>query len=246
MTLHLLRLDPDPQAAAMWFQAEGLAPRDQDDDGYAWHALLVASFGPELAPKPFRLLARRGRPPQLLAYTRHAVETLRAHADAFADPRAHAALGAGAAAAKPMPAFAQGARLGFSLRVRPTVRRDRDGDRRRTLELDAAIAALGPRPHQPAARAEVYLGWIRARLAQAGVEIHALRLDAVVGDEAPRRARPNAVGARSLRRVPGHSVTASGTLRVADAERFTAALCRGIGRHRAFGYGMLLLSPPEP
>jgi CRISPR system Cascade subunit CasE len=245
MTLHLLRFDPDAHAAAIWFHAENLAPRGQEDDGYAWHALLAAAFGRERAPKPFRVLDRRGRPPQLLAYAPHDAATLRAHAAEFADPRALAALGADKLAAKPMPAFAAGRRLGFSLRVRPTVRRDRNGDRRRTAELDAAIAALGPRPHDPANRAEVYLDWIRRQLEAAGAAVESLRLDGVIGDEVPRRGRPDPTGVRKLVNIPGHSVTAAGGLRVNDAERFAAGLARGIGRHRAFGYGMLLLSPPE-
>jgi CRISPR system Cascade subunit CasE len=33
----------------------------------------------------------------------------------------------------------------------------------------------------------------------------------------------------------------TGTLRVGDAEAFRALLARGLGRHRAFGFGMLLL-----
>lgn len=245
MTLFLHRFDPDLRAAAAWFHGERLAPGGQDDDGYAWHALLTATFGADHAPKPFRLLARRGRPPQLLAYATHDAATLRAHAAAFADPRAHAALGVDAMAAKPMPDFTAGRRLGFSLRVRPTIRRDREGDRRKTAELDVAIATLGPRPHDPATRADVYLGWIRRKLAEAGTVVETLRLDGVMGDTAPRRGRPGDGGARPLRKVPGHSVSATGTLRVEDAERFSAALARGIGRHRAFGYGMLLLSPPE-
>jgi len=245
MTLYLLRFDPDARAAAIWFHAENLAPREQQDDGYAWHALLAAVFGRELAPKPFRVQARRGRPPQMLAYAPHDPETLRAYAAEFADPRAFAALGADKLAARPMPTFAAGRRLRFSLRVRPTVRRDRNGDRRRTAELDAAIAALGSRPHDPADRAEVYLDWIRRQLAAAGVALESLRLDGVIGDEAPRRGRPDPSGVRKLVSIPGHSVTATGGLRVEDAERFAAALARGVGRHRAFGYGMLLLSPPE-
>jgi CRISPR system Cascade subunit CasE len=245
MTLHLLRFDPDARAAAIWFHAENLAPRGQEDDGYAWHALLTTAFGARLAPKPFRVLARRGRPPQLLAYAPHDAETLRAHAATFADPRALAALGADKLAAKPMPAFSTDRRLGFSLRVRPTVRRDRNGDRRRTAEMDAAIAALGPRPHDPADRAEVYLDWIRRQLEAAGAAVESLRLDGVIGDEVPRRGRPDSSGARRLIGIPGHSVSATGSLRVEDAERFATALARGIGRHRAFGYGMLLLSPPD-
>ena len=37
----------------------------------------------------------------------------------------------------------------------------------------------------------------------------------------------------------------SGTLRVTDPAAFAAGLARGIGRHRAFGFGMLLLAPPR-
>jgi CRISPR system Cascade subunit CasE len=38
--------------------------------------------------------------------------------------------------------------------------------------------------------------------------------------------------------------TFRGTLRVDDPARFAAAaLARGVGRHRAFGFGMLLLRP---
>jgi CRISPR system Cascade subunit CasE len=249
MSLHLVRFDPDARAAAIWFHAENLASRDgqrdHQDAGYAWHALLTAVFGRERAPRPFRVLARRGRPPQLLAYSAHDGASLRAHAAEFACPRALAALGADRLAAKPMPVFAAGRRLAFSLRVRPTVRRDRDGDRRQTAELDAAVAALGPRPHDPADRAAVYLGWIRRQLEAAGAAVESLRLDGVIGDLAPRRGRPDPAGVRRLVNVPGHSVTAAGGLRVVDAGPFAAALARGIGRHRAFGYGMLLLSPPE-
>ena len=36
-----------------------------------------------------------------------------------------------------------------------------------------------------------------------------------------------------------------GTLSITDTQRFADLLTRGIGRHRAYGYGMLLLSPPK-
>jgi CRISPR system Cascade subunit CasE len=34
-----------------------------------------------------------------------------------------------------------------------------------------------------------------------------------------------------------------GVLNIADSDAFNRLLARGIGRHRAFGYGMLLLRP---
>ena len=36
----------------------------------------------------------------------------------------------------------------------------------------------------------------------------------------------------------------AGTLTIGDPDAFAAILSRGVGRHAAFGYGMLLLSPP--
>jgi CRISPR system Cascade subunit CasE len=32
---------------------------------------------------------------------------------------------------------------------------------------------------------------------------------------------------------------------VVDGERFADLLARGIGRHRAFGFGMVLVAPPR-
>ena len=34
-----------------------------------------------------------------------------------------------------------------------------------------------------------------------------------------------------------------GTLTIVDSDAFTVLLARGVGRHRAYGYGMLLLRP---
>lgn len=63
MTLHLLRFDPDLARASQWFASEKLLPRNAEDGGYAWHALLAAAFGK--APPPARgwtSCSRRGPP----------------------------------------------------------------------------------------------------------------------------------------------------------------------------------------
>ena len=248
MTTHLLRFDPDAARAALWFEAERLAPRSGEDDGYAWHALLTAAFGKALAPKPFRVLARRGRPPQLLAYSAVAADELKAAAADFADPKVIAALALDGLASKAMPAFVAGRRLGVSVRLRPVVRTDRDGDRNKTRELDAFVAACAAAPDAPPERSQVYLDWARARLIDAGAKVELLRLDGFEGCAVLRRSGPSGQGgqgARPLLAIPGHAVTIAGTICIVDAERFAAAIARGLGRHRAFGYGMMLLSPPE-
>jgi CRISPR system Cascade subunit CasE len=231
---------------AAWFSAEGLTPRDQEDEGYGWHALFTAAFGRDLAPKPFRVLARRGRSTQVLAYAQADAAALRARAFDFADPKVMAALGVDTLASKLMPTFVEGRRLGFSARLRPTVRTDREGNRARSRELDVFVAAkLAVTPGQALDKASVYAEWARNRLDQAGVDIESLRIDGLESSDVVRRGRDRANGSRPLARIPGHAVTVAGTLRIADADSFAALLARGLGRHRAFGYGMLLLSPSE-
>jgi CRISPR system Cascade subunit CasE len=246
MALHLLRFDPDVARVATWFSAEGVSPRDREDEGYGWHALLTAAFGRDLAPKPFRVLARRGRPTQVLAYGKTDAAALRARASDFADPKVMAALGIETLAGKLMPTFIEGRRLGFSVRLRPTVRTDREGNRARNRELDVfAAVKMAAGPGQAPDKATVYADWSRRKLNQGGVDIETLRIDGLESSDVVRRGREQANDSRRLVRIPGHSVTIVGTLRIADPDSFAAMLARGLGRHRAFGYGMLLVSPPE-
>lgn len=252
MTTYLLRFDPDLRLAGLWAEAEKLAPRDDCDDGYVWHALLCAAFGKGEAPKPFRLLSRRGRPAQLLAYSQTSGEDLAALAQSYADPKAFSALGVETLAGKAMPDFSAGRRLGFSIKLRPVVRADRDGDRRKTREIDVLVHARESGDQRE--KEEIYLDWTRRRLEAVGVEIEALRLDGLEGVNVARRGavETGAVergaverGGRALRSIPGHAIGVAGVLRIVAPEAFNAALARGVGRHRAFGFGMLLLSPPE-
>ncbi len=242
MTTHLLRFDPDIRLASQWVAAEGLAESENVDHGYGWHALLCAAFGKADAPKPFRVIARRGRPAQLLAYSPLASVELAERAAAFADPKAYLALGVGELASKPMPLFSKGCRLGFSLRARPVVRSDRNGDRARSREIDAYVHARANGDARE--MAEIYLDWIGRKLQAGGAEIDALRLDGLDSVTVVRRAAPGVKG-RPLKAIAGHSVAVVGKLHVVDEARFAETVARGVGRHRAFGFGMLLLSPPE-
>lgn len=138
-----------------------------------------------------------------------------------------------------MPDFTSGRRLGFSLRVRPTVRSDRNGDRTKNRERDAFLAALdAARPDALPDRAEVYLSWTKAHLERGGLKVMSARIDGHERVQALRRD-----GKRDLKPVQGHAASVAGVIEVTDPERFHALLARGVGRHRTFGYGMLLLSP---
>lgn len=235
MSLYLLHCASDPQAMATWATRHRLLSPD-GDDGYALHALLTAAFG-EQAPKPFRYLgARQG----LLAYTSQPPEALLEHA-ALARPDIDRALGLSSLAFKALPTvWRTGQLLAFEVRVRPIIRA-KDG-RERDLLLHAVEA--NPFPEQPVSREAVYANWLSKQLtAQGAVDgleagMDAFRLSGVI-----RRARTDNSGQRKARGVIGPDAVFKGQLRVADSDAFNGLLQRGIGRHRAFGFGMLLLKP---
>ncbi len=240
MTLHMLQMAPDVPRLIRWAETRRLLHAQLEDDlGYALHALLRAAFD-MLAPSPFALVRHAARPPTLLAYSAHAGAALREQAASFAEPDVAEAIGLSTLAEKPMPErFAAGRRLGFTLRARPIVRTDRDGDRHRTRERDAFLAAIADAgPGEGPSRGEVYSAWLGARLADGGARAEHLVLDAFRLSTTMRRD-----GVRQLRAFRGPDATFSGMLSVTDPDRFADVLAGGVGRHSAFGFGMLLLKP---
>jgi CRISPR system Cascade subunit CasE len=243
MSLFMLQSEPDMPRLIRWAKNNGVLPHDADDDfGYGLHALLAACFG-SFAPKPF-MFQRHPGAPKILAYSALDAPTLRAHAVDFGLPDALAAINIDNLLSKPMPAsFAIGRELGFTVRVRPMVRTDKDGNRARSREIDSFQAAIeGTSEDVGVSRADVYRSWLESRLTCGGCEIRALTLAALRRTPVVRRDQN-----RGLRRIGGKDggpdATFSGTLRVRESEAFSQVLARGVGRHRAFGFGMILLRP---
>lgn len=239
MTLHMLQLQPDVAASLRWAGTQGLLGSRSDDLGYVWHALLAAVFGP-LAPKPFAVVEHPSRPPALLGYAACGAAALQEQAMLFALPDAVTALGVTSLAGKAMPdRFHAGQRLGFSVRVRPVVRVDGAGGRTTIRERDAFLHAIADVPSTTVVdRGVVYRDWLVRQLATGGAAAETVSLDVIRRTRVVRRGRD-----RSLDAPEGPDVAASGILRVAEPELFAALLARGVGRHRAFGFGMLLLRP---
>lgn len=273
--LSMIEFKPDIQKSTAWMlEQPRRIIRPGHDDGYGWHALLAAAFG-ELAPKPFRLIERKPtrqttpsclteknqRALQLLAYTSHDRATLEKHARLNASPAVYRALAVDTLNDKPMPtSFEAGQHLCFEVRVRPTVRQDRDGDRRRSRERDAFLAAVDAEPLPRGERPElvreiVYRDWLAARFGDAArIEQGSFRLESLSRTMLlrPREEKPRdlvAVGLlkRGVQGAQGGSPDAvmQGTLTITDPAGFQALLARGIGRHLSFGYGMLLLRLPS-
>ncbi|MBK1723854.1 type I-E CRISPR-associated protein Cas6/Cse3/CasE [Thiocystis violacea] len=235
MSLYLLHCSPDPEAMAIWATRHRLLSPD-GDDGYALHALLTAAFG-EQSPKPFRYLGPRQG---LLAYSDQPPAALHDNA-ALATPDVARALGLDSLAARPFPtSWSKGQALSFEVRVRPVLRA-KDG-RERDVFLHAIEAE--PSPEQPINREMIYAEWLRKRLAEHGAAqllqagMDAFRLSRVI-----RRAGSDEARQRKARSFSGPDAVFKGQLHVGDSDAFTRLLTRGIGRHRAFGFGMLLLKP---
>jgi CRISPR system Cascade subunit CasE len=90
-------------------------------------------------------------------------------------------------------------------------------------------------------REAVYSDWLAERLRGAAT-LEDARLAAFLRT---RAMRPGRGSERRAARVEGPDAVIQGTLAVEDPEAFAVRLAQGVGRHLAWGYGMLLLRPPS-
>lgn len=256
MTLHLVQILPDDAKLARFAHTAGLP---EADPGYLWHFALRQRFA-EAAPQPFRVFdpdPDDRKPLRLLGYTATDEATLR-EAAARADTELADIFPADRIQAKRLPdSIAHGRCFAFSTRVCPIVRTlSSDGTRKR--ELDVYIHAASATPDAPKPdRADIYRDWLSRKLGEGGATLHAAKLTGFRLGGLVRRihASPNgrtksaesapkrllATGKRAAARRP--DATLDGILEITDSNRFMALLGTGIGRHRAFGFGMLLLRP---
>ncbi len=254
-TLQMMRADIDLREFNRWMGTR----RFQDPD-HAMHCLLKECFG-ELAPKPFRLVSTRGATMGCLyGYGQADADALREYAGICACPLQARVLPADRIDSKPMPAeWRVGLRLGFEVRVRPIVRLRKDLSRvppdklRRFRTRPGDVDA--PRPGKECdvfqyealqhasgemdrTREEVYVDWLGEQFERLG----GARLDRDRTGLASFR-RTRAVRRLHSRHSEGPDALMRGELVVTDSAAFAALLARGLGRHRAYGYGMLLLRP---
>lgn len=240
-SFYLLHTQPDPQRLAAWAARHRLLDKE-GDLGYALHALLHAAFGAQ-APQPFRYLdAEQG----LLAYTRLDAAGL-ARLAALADPDVATALGLGQTrqhggmSVRPFPTqWAVGHTLGFEVRVRPIIREGKTG-----RERDAFLAAAEKVGDSRLDRGEVYVQWLRDLLArQGGAELVDARMTRYQQLGVTRKSQKGSSNdVRHSRLVGGPDAVLAGQLRVTNSQAFAQLLDNGIGRHRAFGFGLVLLRP---
>ena len=254
-SLNLIRVPVATNALARWAGERGWTRGHGRvttfDEGRALHHLLSEILGPGVF-RPFRMLVPLRRTQgNLYGYSKLDAVALHAAARAHALPDHLSVLSLDRLEGKSMPnTWRVGQRLGFDLRVRP-IRRLRSewstpsGEKiSQGSEIDAfLLEALRQHPTAPDGMVEenrtrevVYLDWLAQRLAPA----------AELNRSASRLARFRRTRvSRGNSGLEGPDATIHGTLTVTDSAAFAGLLARGVGRHRAYGYGMLLLRPPN-
>ena len=238
-SLHMVRADLSVRAFHRWAGSRGLISRSAFDEGFAMHCLLVESFG-DLAPKPFRVIIPRDNrhlPGVVYGYCQATADALRQAAAAYADPLQAKVLPASGIDSKAMPrVWESGRRFGFEVLIRPIVRHAR-GSEMAGRERDAfqVEAERHPKGGRVRSREEVYKDWLHQRLERYRVRLDAAKLKSFQRVRTVRRLRAHA--------TEGPSALMQGTLTITDEAAFAELVARGVGRHRAYGYGMMLLRP---
>jgi CRISPR system Cascade subunit CasE len=235
-TLHLISLPLDLRSFRRWSAQRNLS----GDEGAALHHLLCESFG-KSALQPFRLMVAPGAASATLyAYTDADRASLVQTAQETGMPDALAVCDPTLLAVKAMPpTWTKARRLAFDLRVRPVKRLMKPaGVFPKGAEVDAfLLEALRRHPDGPSSedkidRETVYRNWLAERFGDAAMvtQSRIVRLE-------------RSTVSRNGKRCEGPDVTFHGEIVIRDSEAFVERLARGVGRHAAYGYGMLLLRP---
>lgn len=234
--LYLLELRLDPSALMRFCRDRGLGASGREDDfGYGVHAWLRGAFGSE-APQPWRLFLDPHSGLRILGYGRYDADALRQR---LAEGAVYSSTEV-SILSKPMPAWQRGRRLRFELQGCPVGRTSRIG-----IEKDLFLMQGGGGGAEHLSREAVYCTWAIEHLQRAdacavgGVRMTGFRL-------ARQHRRPiDSGGRRSSAYLVRPQAILQGELTVGDPAAFAGLLSSGIGRHKAFGYGMLLLRPAQ-
>ncbi|MXW14969.1 MAG: type I-E CRISPR-associated protein Cas6/Cse3/CasE [Rhodothermaceae bacterium] len=253
MSLFLVNVPCDVRNLKLWGAKRRLIIKGIFDEGYALHKLLSETFGVRIL-QPFRFFSSsRGKQGSIYAYSNSGADELLNLAQTYALPEVFEILELEKLRSKQMPfQYEENQRLGFDIRLRPTRRSrlkfdtmsgNRSGGQLSRSEIDAyawehihpGSNRQGSVSKQEITRESVYHKWLSDRLGPVAslqaCSLHAFRRSKVIRGQSSLSEGPDAI--------------LHGTLNILDVRRFQGLLENGIGRHRAYGYGMILLRPPQ-
>jgi CRISPR system Cascade subunit CasE len=245
VSLYMIQLGVRQRYLQQWAHEGNFNARD---GGYLVHAAMRASFG-GAAPQPFALMPG-GQLGELnvLGYSATPKEYLLEQRQALAVPVLAEAFPHGGILDKRMPdTWRAGSAFCFEVRFCPVSRLSMNKNgKRRTREKDAFLTACDRQQtgDPPLIRDQVYLDWLEYRLtSQGAVSLLGASMESFhLVKPVRRRQRPGKATYLSTHALRP-DVLVRGRLKVEASQGFTELLAKGIGRHKAFGYGMLLIKP---
>ncbi len=257
MTTYLTYLPIDMRKFNRWAGQRGLIRKGIYDQGYAMHVLLCNLFGKNKL-QPFRIFAsEHQRYGSLYAYSEMDASRLAHEANLYATPDCLSATQSlRGLQSKEMPTnFPTSQKLGFEIRIRPTRRLAQNLSDPKSgkcfakgAELDVYVAyvlrQLSGHPNSDEdslksagiTRYSCYVDWLSERFSDSvDVLKNDCRLTSFKRTRCVRGSGPN---------IEGPDVIIHGNLKVKEPDSFNHKIRNGLGRHKAYGYGMLLLRPP--
>ena len=208
--------------------------------------MVLRELWQDKAPSPF-VIRGSGRTLEVWGYGRSDGAALIAHAAAFGDPSLLVAVGDfHSIASKSMPRFERGRPLGFVLRACPVVRlAGAKNGHRAGAEVDAFLARCFTVGEEAAvSREEVYREWLTRTMSQPAVTGVSVTRVGIAGMSRERLVRRTHEETRRSSRLERPDIRFEGEMVVEDGDRLLTYLGHGVGRHRAFGFGALMLTPP--
>lgn len=216
------------------------------DDNYITHCALRELFG-DHAPGPFSIEDNNGKYIRVLAYSSLPTDDLQVAAQTFASPMVYQIPDWTRVISKPMPkTFPPGMHLGFELRVCPVIRKSSAGKYHKAgTEVDAFLSRVWEVDDSKVAvnREDVYRDWLTDQFVRSNAAtIQSIQLKQFSLESMFRRDHNQHRQATPIKRP---AATMVGNLKVVNSTEFVDLLRRGIGRHRAFGFGMLKIRQPR-
>jgi CRISPR system Cascade subunit CasE len=232
---HLMRVEFHER---LWHKFWRRTGRTIYDVGYLAHGYLVAAFG-EHAPRPFIVGAPKGGCVPLEGYVSVSGEQLQSRLDLFADAEVASIIVPETLRTKKLPRPDQWPEyVGFSVRVNPIARALRAPEQQKKHDRDWFFVAQEKNPE--VTREEAYTEWFNLQLAKSksGIELVRATLDT---GEILQAARPDDNRVDRLTHTPAAQM--SGILKLPSDRTNLSILTNGIGRGKAFGFGMFQLRP---
>ena len=219
-------------------RSRGLVSERSCDVGLAMH-VLVASVFPKGTVQPYRVvMPERRRVGSFYGYTNATADDLVKIANSALGPDNADIFNMNALRGRAVPTVEMNQRVGFDIKIRPT---------RRSKGYEADACWMGGREWNgqgqscdedrvtTSMREKVYGQWLAERL-QGAADVNICRL-------AHFRQSPASFG-RGRRSIDLPEATLHGDMTISDPVAFREKMLVGVGRHKAYGYGMILLRPP--